>query len=130
MNNVFDGFEHGDDEDFGAVEFDPVQFFSRSSLWSKEERNFFIAEHNFPGGGLKYIVWRSLFMTRSQCKQHTDNDDCMLFSSHWSRINDDQARYHLMAAITFNSLTKDKTISVCEILEEIREKQKDELDEY
>ena len=130
MNNVFDGFEHGDDEDFGAVEFDPVQFFSRSSLWSKEERNFFIAEHNFPGGGLKYIVWRSLFMTRSQCKQLTDNDDCMLFSSHWSRINDDQARYHLMAAITFNSLTKDKTISVCEILEEIREKQKDELDEY
>eukprot|EP00956_Cyclotella_meneghiniana_P012775 scaffold18171_cov42-Cyclotella_meneghiniana.AAC.6 len=54
----------------------------------------------------------------------------MLFSSHWSRINDNQASYHLMAAITFNSLTKDKTISVCEILEEIRAKQKDELDEY
>ena len=32
MNNVFDGFEHGDDEDFGAVEFNPVQFFSRSSF--------------------------------------------------------------------------------------------------
>eukprot|EP00956_Cyclotella_meneghiniana_P012776 scaffold18171_cov42-Cyclotella_meneghiniana.AAC.7 len=54
MNSVFDGIEHGDDKDIGAVEFDPVQFFLLESLWSKEERNFFIAEHNFPGGGLKY----------------------------------------------------------------------------
>ena len=66
MDNGFDGMEHGDDEDYGAIEFDPNLFFSLQSGWSKEERNFFIAEHNVLGGGLKYIVWRSLVMTSQQ----------------------------------------------------------------